>query len=821
MPSRVDRYALPDIPYFAEERSQTSLNALATYARSEDRGAQIGHLLERRLAVPLNGPVDYSPGGAAIVGRAAETLNSDAATSRWNRAVVFSPSTAILGMGQMPEDVRRNVILAGAGGPIMIGKAAYFLWSAGVNTEPRTVTTRLRPDQVHELNKISNDRDREKKKAYFRALNFAYHVAEASQDYGFINIEDSRGADLPLIFKTLKELGVDSAVWSDDEKGTAVITAAAMLSWAELTGRLKSGDKPLSGVKGVIFGSGAGAYGVYKLLNSFGIEHENMVATDSGPNRDYESGIAHALDETRDDVSEDSSKVFMRQGKKDKVDIEEFLKGADFVINLGDKRTLTKHLNFTERITRGLAPHPFFAPMTNPDPGVTPEMLYNVRADAIYASGNQLYENTVNNFTAFSYIGLGALWPHASEVNLLMQMGAALGIKAVAQLPVEEWLRRQTPSNRHEFGRYYLVPSPLDTRLIEHESVRVAVAAMESGVSQLVDGGLFSQSQKTAFIRQIHDKARVRADEVRSMREEVTRNSNQFFMSRYPDNYSPFYLKDSDTHPLWHVPPTPIFKDFEAFAGTIGLKHVTWQQALLADGQPNPTYVLNADGKEIDPKAITRVLELLKPNTVGDKAINRVALKELKAIADIFSVCPALGLALAIRRTRLVRAENIQARPTLFHRDVILDAVVNVLPEVGKDLTSLVRWADKELSQQAHLDQVKVDQALPTASVAAEPLQSAVTAGADAMPSGKPLGSIDPFEPKSVLAGEPHHSQVVKGHSQFQPLDNLARQLRQRPHQLARLGKSLSNREQTGTFGVQNARRASFATRMNPIWARR
>src|SRR5262249_15026913 len=151
------------------------------------------------------------------------------------------------------------------------------------------------------------------------AQKFAETVRSLAGNFGFINIEDAQGKDLPIIFGVLESLRGKTTIWSDDKQGTGVIGAAAMLSWAELTGRR------MEDVRGVIFGAGAGAAGVYDELINNGMRPENILATDS----------KGALHQGRTDIAGDPFKVRMAEGIPDGTRREDYLEGADFVINLG------------------------------------------------------------------------------------------------------------------------------------------------------------------------------------------------------------------------------------------------------------------------------------------------------------------------------------------------------------------------------------------------------------------------------------------------------------------------------------------------------
>lgn len=671
------RYHLPATPYFDGLGGGMPLKEVSGYARAERRGAAIGHILERRLVLPLRGAEDYSPYGAATVERARMLMNTDNATGRWNRAVVASPGTAILGLGEAPR--QDDLILAGAGGPIMIGKSAYFGWTAGVNAEPLTIETRFRPEQRIHVDALSG-RAREEQMRIYRAENFADIVLAIANNYGFINVEDAQGKDLPLIFGRLEAEGVGSSIWSDDRQGTGVITAAGMLSWADQTGRWKSDEKPLEGIRVVLFGAGAGARGVYDELVNNGVRHEDILVVDS-------RGV---LDESREDVRNDPFKGAMVQGISAGTKVEDFARGADAIINLGVKESLTGDLNFTERLVRGLAKDAIFLPMTNPDPGITPKMLYDVRSDVFYGSGNQVYENTFNNFTAFGYIGLAALLARTSHVNGSMTVAAARGIHKVAKMgPGPD------DSSKLGYGKFWLVPRNDDTRLIEHEAGAAARAALYSGISGLLTSEA-DPELKAVIEQMIADAVTSRQQQVETMRAEVVENGPRFWMAKSPDSYAPFAINDREGY---DVAPQINFAEFADLARRFGLRDDVWQHLVVAD----PKVV---GEQKLDAKALTIVLKSLQASvdtsgrdlSVRERTHVEIAGKELDVIFHIAMVYPELGMVLALRRTR-ARSENWQEKPTLFHREAIKQGVINRVPEAQGAIADLLRFADVSLAR--------------------------------------------------------------------------------------------------------------------------
>lgn len=639
----ITRYQLPATPYFEYLRAGMPLETLAGYAESERRAELYGPNLGTTMYVPLSGPHEYSPYGAGIVERIREFPGrANWLTGRWQRALVAMANTAILGLGSAtvtPEEA----ILAEQGDVIGHGKAKFFLTTTGVPATSLCIRSALTKDQLHQLERMDPALRKEQARIW-RALHYADTVRALAPNFGFINIEDAQGKDLPLIFGALECLRGQCAVWSDDKQGTGVIMAAAMLAWADITNR------KLENVRFIIFGAGAGAMGVYDELLNHGMLPENILVTDS-------KGVLY---EGRPDIQLDPYKVKMSQGTRAGTTVEEFAAGADGVANLGVKETFTNDLVWTEQITRSLAKDPLFLAMTNPEPGITPSMLHGVRPDAFYGSGNQTFENTVNNFTAFGYIGAGALMAWAGGVGPAMTAAAARGIFEVAKMDPR-------------FGRHWLVPRPSDIRLIENEAAAVARAAAREGLS-LKLGPNPTPEQLQRFDQEIARESAFRRAMVQEQRDTAHMRGKKYFEMRYPDRYAPFYLnedREKEKTPEYHIPPEVDREQFTYLARQMGLKDERWQHFVLEDGR-------------LDPKAFTTVLEQLKTATVGDEDEAKIARTELSLLVQIGLICPALGLALALRRTRM-RPENAAIKgPTLFHREAILRVVLREVPEARK-----------------------------------------------------------------------------------------------------------------------------------------
>lgn len=653
------RYFLPNTPYFRAMRD-VSLGTLAGYAEAERRYGHIGNNLFSLPLVAMSGTLEYSPYGAALVERVRENpLMAGVLCGRWNQALVASPATAILGLGAGPV-IENDLLLSDAAAAIMYGKAKYFALTAGVSTTPLTIRSYFTRDQLNHLDTL-DARRRSEQVRIWRAEEFARTVRNISGNFGFINIEDSQGRDLALIFSMLEVIRGECTIWSDDRQGTGVITAAGVLAWTEVTNR------DISKIRGVICGAGAGARGVYDELTNHGVKPENILVTDRGVSKD-DSGIPYPLHKGREDVRDDPFKAEMTKGIPEGTTVEGFLKDADFVMNLGDIATVTRDPTWMEKIIRGLSRDPLIALMTNPSPGYTPEQVRRVRGDALYASGNQIFENVFNNFAAFGFVGAGSMMARAGGVNASMTVAAARGILQVAKMGPSESLRRRLPREQREFGRHWLVANPFDSRLIAAEAGAVARAAIESGIST------FYKAADPSATEMVAREVAFRTAFVEDIKGRAEEGGRHYYQMRHPERYAPFFSSDEKETPDYYVSPEVDQEHFEKFATMMGIKRERWQDLLDENGKLTLT-------------ALTLVLNQLKRAANENSELGKIARKELQIILYVSSVSPAMGLALAVRRTR-VRTENLAERPTIFHREVVLRTVVDLIPEAHATITA-------------------------------------------------------------------------------------------------------------------------------------
>lgn len=369
----------------------------------------------------------YTPGVAAPV-RAIAANPDDVYryTGKGNLVAVITDGTAILGLGNLGPLASK---------PVMEGKAVLFKRFADIDVFDIEVAA-ASPEAFIET------------------------VVNISPTFGGINLEDIKGPECFEIEEALiKRLNMP--VFHDDQHGTAVIVAAGLLNALELQG------KTLQNVNIVCLGAGAAGIATMRLLVSLGA-HRNMITmVDS-------QGVIHV---GRDNLS---SYKFAFALETDKRTLAEAMENADVFIGVSSGVDVV-----TPEMLKNMASKPIIFALSNPDPEIRPELAFSVRDDLIMATGRSDYPNQVNNVLCFPYIFRGALDVRARCVNQSMLIAAVHAIRLVAHEPVPEAVLRAYPnSGKLEFGPHYILPTPVDTRLLERVPAAVARAAIETGVAQ-------------------------------------------------------------------------------------------------------------------------------------------------------------------------------------------------------------------------------------------------------------------------------------------------------------------------------------------------
>jgi malate dehydrogenase (oxaloacetate-decarboxylating)(NADP+) len=367
----------------------------------------------------------YSPGVAEPCREiAADPLNSYRFTGKGNLVAVISNGTAVLGLGNLG---------ALASKPVMEGKALLFKRFAGIDAIDIEVDTE-------------------------QADEFVNTVARIAGTFGGINLEDIKAPECFEIERRLIECA-DIPIFHDDQHGTAIVTAAGMINALEIQ------DKTLPEARIVCLGAGAAAIACMRLLVSLGARKENIFMLDR-------RGVIYPGREGVNEYKEEFSNDTSRRSLLDACE------GADVFVGLSGANLLSPAMLLS------MAPRPVVFACSNPDPEITPELACATRDDLIIATGRSDYANQVNNVLGFPFIFRGALDVRASAINEAMKVAAVDAISELARQPVPEAVLRACDCDHLEFGAEYIIPKPMDSRLLSLVSAAVARAAIDSGVAR-------------------------------------------------------------------------------------------------------------------------------------------------------------------------------------------------------------------------------------------------------------------------------------------------------------------------------------------------
>ncbi len=345
-------------------------------------------------------------------------------TNKGNLVAVISNGTAVLGLGN---------IGALAGKPVMEGKALLFKIFAGLDCFDIEV----------------DEKDPEK---------FIQIVKALAPTFGGINLEDIKAPECFEIERRLKE-ECDIPVMHDDQHGTAIISAAGLLNALEIQG------KKIEDVKLVVNGAGAAAVSCTKLYIALGVNPANVVMCDS-------KGV---INTKRTDLNS-QKKEFATT--RDLDTLAEAMQGADVFLGLSVKDVVTPEMLLS------MADKPIVFALANPDPEIAYDLAVKSRPDLIFATGRSDYPNQINNVLGFPYIFRGALDSGATVINEAMKLSAVKAIAALAKEAVPSVVNAAYGMSDLHFGRDYILPKPLDPRLITTVAPAVARGAMESGVAK-------------------------------------------------------------------------------------------------------------------------------------------------------------------------------------------------------------------------------------------------------------------------------------------------------------------------------------------------
>lgn len=367
----------------------------------------------------------YSPGVAEpclrIAARAEDVYKY---TAKGNLVAVISNGTAVLGLGNIGPLASK---------PVMEGKGLLFKIFADID--------------VFDIEIDASDIDR-----------FVQTVKAIAPTFGGINLEDIKAPEAFEIERRLKE-ELNIPVMHDDQHGTAIITSAALLNALEIAG------KKIGEVKVVVSGAGAAAISCVKLYCTLGVNPDNILMLDS-------KGV---ISTSRDDL--DEQKQAFARNTTDRT-LADAMRGADVFLGLSVGNIVTPEMLLT------MNSNPIVFACANPDPEISYDKAVAARKDVIMATGRSDFPNQVNNVLGFPFIFRGALDVRATAINESMKLAAVKALADLAKAPVPVEVTIAYGETHITFGRDYIIPKPLDYRLISHVAPAVARAAIESGVAQ-------------------------------------------------------------------------------------------------------------------------------------------------------------------------------------------------------------------------------------------------------------------------------------------------------------------------------------------------
>lgn len=368
----------------------------------------------------------YSPGVAEPVREIArDPENAYRYTAKGNLVAVITNGTAILGLGDLGPLASK---------PVMEGKALLFKKFAGIDS-------------------VDIEVDAESPQAFIDT------VARIAETFGGINLEDIKAPECFEIERVLIER-CNIPVFHDDQHGTAIVTAAGMISALEIAG------KKLEEAVIVTLGAGAAASACMKLLINLGAKVENIYMLDR-------KGVIHS---GREDLTPEKA-IFATE--TDKRTLDDAIDGADVFVGLSGPNLLS-----ADQLKK-MAATPIVFACANPDPEISPVVAHAARNDVIMATGRSDYPNQVNNVLGFPFIFRGALDVRASAINEEMKEAAVYALVKLAKEPVPQDVLDAYGLESLEFGPEYIIPKPTDSRLFGALSMAVAQAAIDTGVARL------------------------------------------------------------------------------------------------------------------------------------------------------------------------------------------------------------------------------------------------------------------------------------------------------------------------------------------------
>ncbi len=393
---------------------------------SKGRPGKIEVVPTKPFRTQLDLSLAYTPGVAEPCREIQkDPLNAYKYTARGNLVAIVTNGTAALGMGDIGPLASK---------PIMEGKAGLFKRFADIDVFDLEVNAHT----VEEMIQV---------------------VKALEPTFGGINLEDIKAPDCFIIEERL-EAEMDIPVFHDDQHGTAIISAAALLNGLEIVG------KDIADVRVVYLGAGAAGLSCARLHRKLGVKPENVFMCDS--RGVVYNGREQGMNKYKQEFAVDTSARTLTDA----------LKGADVFVGASGANLVTPEM------IKSMAKDPLVFALANPDPEITYEQATAARSDAIVATGRSDFPNQVNNVLGFPFIFRGALDVSATHINDEMKLAAAYSLANLAKEDVPDVVAQAYGVERFSFGREYIIPKPFDPRILMWESASVAQAAMDSGVAR-------------------------------------------------------------------------------------------------------------------------------------------------------------------------------------------------------------------------------------------------------------------------------------------------------------------------------------------------
>jgi len=394
---------------------------------SQGKPGKIEVVPTKPLSSQLDLALAYSPGVAEPCLEIADNKESVYKyTAKGNLVAVITNGTAVLGLGNIGPEASK---------PVMEGKGVLFKKFAGID--------------VFDIEIAEND-----------PYKLIQIIKSLEPTFGGVNLEDIKAPECFVIEQTLKR-EMNIPVMHDDQHGTAIISGAALLNALEVV------NKPIEEILLVVNGAGASAIACTRFYMTLGVKSENIVMCDR----------KGAIRKDREDL-DDTKKEFATS--RDLHTLSDAMTGADVFLGLSSANVVSQ-----DQIML-MAKNPIVFALANPDPEIAYELAMATRDDIIMATGRSDFPNQVNNVLGFPYIFRGALDVRATSINEEMKLAASKAIAALAKEPVPDIVNKAYGDDKITFGKTYLIPKPLDPRLITTIAPAVAKAAMESGIAKTV-----------------------------------------------------------------------------------------------------------------------------------------------------------------------------------------------------------------------------------------------------------------------------------------------------------------------------------------------